>query len=51
MLFLALANHLADGVIQRHFAADPIAPSALPMLAEERFFADPDRAEPSSDQD
>jgi hypothetical protein len=49
MLFLALANHLADGVIQRHFAADPIAQSALPMLAEERFFPDPDAADQSAD--
>ena len=38
MLFLALANHLADHVVQRHFAADPIAARVLPMLAEEHFF-------------
>jgi hypothetical protein len=38
MLFLALANHLADHVVQRHFAADPIAARVLPLLAEERFF-------------
>ena len=38
MLFLALANHLADHVVQRHFAADPIAARVLPMLAEEDFF-------------
>jgi hypothetical protein len=38
MLFLALANHLADHVVQRHFAADPIAAPVLPLLAEERFF-------------
>jgi hypothetical protein len=45
MLFLALANHLGQGVIQRHFASDPIAAGTLPMLAEEHFFADADRAE------
>ncbi len=38
MLFIALANHLADGAIQRLFAADPIAARALPLLAEEHFF-------------
>jgi hypothetical protein len=38
MLFLALANHLRDGVIQQRFAADPIAAAALPMLADEDFF-------------
>ena len=38
MLFLALANHLADHVVQRLFAADPIAARVLPMLAEEDFF-------------
>jgi hypothetical protein len=38
MLFLALANHLRDGVIQRRFAADPIAAAALPLLAAEDFF-------------
>jgi hypothetical protein len=38
MLFLALANHLRDGVIQRRFAADPIAQRALPLLEAEDFF-------------
>jgi hypothetical protein len=38
MLFLAFANHLADHVVQRHFATDPIATRVLPLLAEERFF-------------
>jgi hypothetical protein len=38
MLFIALANHLKDGVIQRRFAADPIAARALPLLAAEEFF-------------
>jgi hypothetical protein len=49
MLFIALANHVADGVIQRHFASDPIAAHALPMLAEEEFFAPADRAALSLD--
>ncbi len=38
MLFIAIANHLADHVVQRAFAADPIAAKALPILADERFF-------------
>jgi hypothetical protein len=38
MLFIALANHLKGGVIQRRFAADPIAVRALPLLAVEDFF-------------
>ena len=44
MLFIALANHLADGAIQRLFASDPIAAQVLPMLGEEEFFAPADRA-------
>ena len=38
MLFLALVNHLDDGVIQERFAADPIAARALPIMADEDFF-------------
>jgi hypothetical protein len=38
MTLVALANHLGDGCIQRHFAADPIAARALPLLADEHFF-------------
>ena len=38
MLFLALANYLREGVIQRRFAADPIAAAALPLLEAEDFF-------------
>jgi hypothetical protein len=38
MLFLALVNHLGDGVIQERFAADPIAARALSILADEDFF-------------
>jgi hypothetical protein len=38
MLFLALANHLKDGLVQKLFAADPIAKRALPILADEDFF-------------
>ena len=51
MLFVAIANHLAEGVIQRHFAADPIAASALPMLAEERFFTASEPADLAPDQE
>jgi hypothetical protein len=38
MLFIALANHLEDGAIQKLFASDPIARRALPLLAAEDFF-------------
>ena len=38
MLFLALANHLKGGLVQRLFASDPIAQRALPILADEDFF-------------
>jgi hypothetical protein len=38
MLFVALANHLRDGAIQKLFAADPIARRALPLLPAEDFF-------------
>jgi hypothetical protein len=38
MLFLALVNHLGDGVIQERFAADPIAARALSLLGDEDFF-------------
>jgi len=49
MLLVALANHLTDGAIQRAFASDPIAARVLPMLAEERFFTQADRADLSLD--
>jgi hypothetical protein len=38
MIFLAAANALTDGAVQRHFAADPIVARVLPLLATERFF-------------
>jgi hypothetical protein len=38
MILIAAANYLHDGIIQRHFAADPIVRRVLPMLAAERFF-------------
>jgi len=38
MIFLAAANVLTDGAVQRHFAADPIIARVLPLLAAERFF-------------
>jgi len=37
MLFVALANHLDDGVMQKRFASDPIAARALSILADEDF--------------
>jgi hypothetical protein len=37
MLFVALANHLESGVIQKRFASDPIALRALSILADEDF--------------
>jgi hypothetical protein len=37
MLFVALANHLEAGVVQRRFASDPIAGRALSILADEDF--------------
>lgn len=37
MILVALANHLAGGVIQHRFAADPIARRALPLVAAERL--------------
>lgn len=37
MLFLALANHIDDQVIQKRFAADPIVQKALPIIAAEDF--------------
>lgn len=38
MIFVALANHLADHRIQRLFESDPIVAGALPTIAAERFF-------------
>jgi hypothetical protein len=38
MTFIALVNHLRDGAVQRHFAADPIVARVQPLLAAERFF-------------
>ena len=40
MTFLALANHLCQGCLQRRFAADPMVARALPVIAAERFFDD-----------
>jgi len=37
MSFVALANHLKDGCVQKRFAADPIASAVLPMLGDEDF--------------
>ena len=38
MIFIALANTLRDGCIQKRFAADPIVQAALPVIADEDFF-------------
>jgi hypothetical protein len=38
MLFVALANHLTGGSVQKWFAQDPIAQRVLPLLASEDFF-------------
>ena len=38
MIFLALANHLADHAVQKRFASDPIIERVLPLLAAEDFF-------------
>jgi len=38
MLFLALANQLEAGAVQRRFAADPIAARALPLVAASHLF-------------
>jgi hypothetical protein len=38
MTFIALANALRDGCIQKLFAADPIVQAALPLIADEDFF-------------
>ena len=38
MIFLAAANALTDGAVQRHFAADPIIARVVPLLAAEHFF-------------
>lgn len=37
MIFIALANYLRHGVIQKYFAADPIMQRVLPLLRAERF--------------
>jgi hypothetical protein len=38
MILIAVANRLEDGVIQKHFAADPSVRGTLPMLGQENFF-------------
>jgi hypothetical protein len=38
MIFLALANRLADHTVQKRFASDPIIQRVLPLLAAENFF-------------
>jgi len=38
MSFVSLVNYLGNGAIQAHFASDPIAVAALPLMGQERFF-------------
>jgi hypothetical protein len=38
MIFLATANHLCNGCVQRRFAEDPVVARALAVVADERFF-------------
>ncbi len=38
MIFLAVTNYLKHGIIQRLFAADPVAARALPIIGKENFF-------------
>jgi hypothetical protein len=38
MVLISVANLLKDHCIQKHFAADPIAGRALPIIGEEDFF-------------
>jgi hypothetical protein len=38
MIFLSAVNYLTEHAIQRHFAADPIAERAMPVVAGENFF-------------
>ena len=38
MILIALANHLGDHAVQKHFAADPIMQRALPLIGFENFF-------------
>jgi hypothetical protein len=38
MILIAIANHLNDHCIQRHFASDSIVQRALPIIADEDFF-------------
>jgi hypothetical protein len=47
MLFLAIANHLTGGSVQRLFASDPIIARVLPLLGAESWF-DGDRQQTAS---
>jgi len=38
MMLVALANHLADHAVQKHFASDPIIQRVLPLIGFENFF-------------
>jgi hypothetical protein len=45
MLFVAIANRLTGGAIQRHFASDPIVERVLPLLGAESWFEPGDAAQ------
>jgi hypothetical protein len=38
MILISIANHLTGGMVQKHFAADPIGRTVLPLLALESYF-------------
>jgi len=38
MTFIALANYLKEGWVQKRFASDPIMRAALPLIGDENFF-------------
>ncbi len=38
MILISIANHLTGGVVQKHFAADPVGRKVLPFLGLESFF-------------
>ncbi len=39
MTVIALANHLQQGAVRRHFESDPIVREALPLLTSDQFFS------------
>ncbi|MFZ1413704.1 MAG: glucoamylase family protein [Defluviicoccus sp.] len=49
MILISIANYLSGGVVHKHFAADPIGRTVLPLLALESFFG-PEGAGPGCDR-